>query len=334
LGGNDDDIGRDIAVDRTGKAYIVGETASGDFPVLNGYSIRLSGDDDAFVTKLDPAEAGDASLLYSSFLGGDSDDVGRGIAIDQRGNIYITGETESSDFPIQDPIDNSFDGEMESFIAMLNPFLSGLESLVYSTFLGGDREDLGVGIALDNESNVYVTGETRSEDFPIVNGFQTSYEGGRDAFIAKLSSTVAGIPSYGGSAAGPDVEVVIDATQIPAFNLLLSQNAIDEMGSIFISVQLPGVEEWEDFVWFRPEDEKTPPYTVLVKDGEGFLPNAEEMFYYQGLLSRHALDLGFEVGAEGLQGWKIVFRTMYLEESASFTEENLKVIQTVTVTII
>ncbi|WP_459195387.1 DUF7948 domain-containing protein [Wukongibacter baidiensis] len=190
LGGSgNDDTCRGIAVDCMGNAYVTGETDSPDFPITLGAfqedfpSANL--ESSAFVTKLNPDGS---KLLYSTFIGGSEDDEGNDIAIDDEGNAYITGETQSSDFPVtlgafqQAFIENSDMG----FVTKLNPEGSGL---VYSTFLGGLRDDECNSIAVDDKGNAYVTGETNSDDFPITLGaFQIDFRGASDtAFVTKLS---------------------------------------------------------------------------------------------------------------------------------------------------
>jgi hypothetical protein len=131
LGGTSDDSGCGIAVDPTGAAYITGYTSSKDFPLRKSPYESLSGDRDAFVTKINPA--GDA-LSFSTFLGGQSCDCGKGITVDRRGAAYVTGYTNSSDFPKSNEIDATFSAKEDAFIVKLN--VSG-SALVYSMCLGG-----------------------------------------------------------------------------------------------------------------------------------------------------------------------------------------------------
>jgi len=126
------------------------------------------------------------SFLYSGFLGGSADEYGLGIAVDSSGNAYVTGWTESSDFPAVVGPDLSFNGgKYDAFVAKVNP--SGT-ALVYSGFLGGSGWDAGCGIAVDASGNAYVTGYTWSSDFPAVVGPDLSFNGGKyDAFVAKVN---------------------------------------------------------------------------------------------------------------------------------------------------
>ena len=126
------------------------------------------------------------SLLYAGFLGGSGRDVGYGIAVDASGNAYVTGKTDSSDFPAVVGPDLSHNGYTDAFVAKVNP--SGT-ALVYVGFLGGSYHDHGHGIAVDASGNAYVTGWTDSSDFPAVVGPDTSHNGGDgDAFVAKVGA--------------------------------------------------------------------------------------------------------------------------------------------------
>ena len=150
---------------------------------------------DAFVTKLSPAGA----LLYSTYLGGDGTDEARGIALDKSGNIYITGRTDSPDFPIASAIQPNKAGKEDAFVSVLKADGS---ALIYSTYLGGTDFDRGAGIAVDVSGSAYIVGTTISSDFPTVNAMQPRYAGGEthavagapsnslergDAFITKIS---------------------------------------------------------------------------------------------------------------------------------------------------
>jgi hypothetical protein len=133
------------------------------------------------VAKVNPSGT---ALVYSGFLGGSGNDRGYGIAVDSSGNAYVTGETDSSDFPAVVGPDTSFNGYYDAFVAKVNP--SGT-ALVYAGFLGGSENDWGEGIAVDASGNAYVTGGTYSSGFPVVVGPDTSYNGYHDAFVAKVN---------------------------------------------------------------------------------------------------------------------------------------------------
>jgi Bacterial Ig-like domain (group 3)/Beta-propeller repeat len=125
------------------------------------------------------------TLIYSTYLGGNLNDTGFGIAVDGVGNAYVTGITASSNFPTMDPLQPANDGGGDAFVAKINP--SG-SALVYSTYLGGSGEDRGYDIAADSAGNAYVTGYTTSTNFPTMNPLQPANGGGSDAFVAKINS--------------------------------------------------------------------------------------------------------------------------------------------------
>jgi hypothetical protein len=184
LGGNGNEGFTKIAVDAAGNAYVAGFTESTNFPTQNPFQRSLSGTSDGFVSKLD---ASGSALAYSTYLGGSSDDVFYvGIAVDTAGSAYVTGVTNSVDFPLADPLQRRSGGLSDGFVAKFNASGSGL---VYSTYLGGRDNDAGAGIAVDTAGNAYVTGFTLSRDFPTVNAAQRlcrcaiSY----DAFVTKIS---------------------------------------------------------------------------------------------------------------------------------------------------
>jgi hypothetical protein len=179
LGGSNYDEPFGIAVDSSGAAYLTGRTHSGDFPTLNPYQ-TVQGGSDVFVTKL--SSSGN-SLVYSTYLGGTNWEVGNGIAVDGSGSVYVTGWTESTNFPTLNPY-QAKEGHSDAFVTKLS---SSGNSLVYSTYLGGNSYDVGSGIVMDGSGAAYVTGWTFSTDFPTLNPYQTD-QGDIDAFVTKLSS--------------------------------------------------------------------------------------------------------------------------------------------------
>jgi hypothetical protein len=198
LGGGGSDAAFGVAVDAGGNIYLTGDTKSDDFPTTAGayQKARSTGTADAFVTKLSAAGA----LVYSTLLGGPGPDQGsrgQAIALDSTGNMVVTGRTDSPEFPVTaGAFFTSFRGEVfDAFVAKLNPAASGAASLVYSTFLGGSKNDAGFGIALDSADNVSVTGGTSSPDFPATaSAYQgSSTAGSTDAFFTKLNSNATGL---------------------------------------------------------------------------------------------------------------------------------------------
>lgn len=191
LGGLGFDRAWDIAVDGSGSAYVVGDTVSTNFPTSGAmFGTNNGGVSDVFVAKLDPSGT---NLAYSTYLGGNGNDVGFGIALDGGGNVYVTGLTASTNFPVTA---NAFSTNLHSapyfgfytndaFVAKLDA--TGT-SLLYSSYLGGSNADVGTSITVDGGGNVYVAGETESVDFP-TNAVSPPFGGVHDAFIVKLTAT-------------------------------------------------------------------------------------------------------------------------------------------------
>ena len=197
--GGDLTAATDVAIDSAGALYVTGHTSSAGLSV-SGDAIQstIAGRFDAFVTKLDAS----GSLVYSSYLGGSSDDGGSGIAVDATG-IYISGSTRSGDFPVTpDAAQETYGGAGDAFATKLDP--TGT-TLIYSTYLGGSFEDgdtdfggdgglggfgLTVRIAVAAGGLAYLAGETASADFPVTSGAaQETFGGRRDAFVARLDAS-------------------------------------------------------------------------------------------------------------------------------------------------
>jgi len=193
LGGGRGDMGFGISVGSDGKAYVTGYTYSKDFPTKNPYQSgagQILSYSDAFVTAF--SSTGSA-LSYSTYLGGNESDSGRGISLRSDGGVYITGDTHSLDFPTVNPYQAGYaGGYWDGFVSRLDP--SG-STLIYSTYLGGSNYDYGRGISLGSLGEAYVTGYTdSSSDFPIVNPYQAGYAGGAyDIFVSRLNPGGAGL---------------------------------------------------------------------------------------------------------------------------------------------
>lgn len=211
LGGNGSDRGNGIAVDSAGNAYITGTTASTDFPVTPGaFQTAIAGilEIDAFVTKMNSTGT---ALIYSTYFGGSNRETGNDIAVDEAGNAYITGLTDSGDLPTTPgafrttPVGGD---EFEAFAMKLNA--TGT-ALVYSTYLG---PVIGSGIAVDSAGNAYITGQA-SDNYPTTPGvFQTVSGGSSDGFVTKLNSTGTALvysTFLGGSGFDVATEIAIDS---------------------------------------------------------------------------------------------------------------------------
>jgi uncharacterized repeat protein (TIGR01451 family) len=182
LGGDGGEVGRAVAVDAGGNAFVCGLTSSSNFPTANALQANNAGgfSNDAFVTKLN---SNGSALIYSTYLGGVSDDRCLAIAIDAAGSAYITGSTSSPDFPVLNSRQPKDQFSNDAFVSKLTP--NGA-AFVYSTFLGGSGTDSGQGIAADGSGNAYVVGFTASTNFPTSIPIQPDYGGSTDAFIVKL----------------------------------------------------------------------------------------------------------------------------------------------------
>ena len=198
IGGSGEDRGFGIAVDSAGNAYVTGSTESSQasFPVTVGPDLTFNGNLDAFVAKVNAAGT---ALLYCGYIGGSGFDLGFGIAVDSVGNAYVTGSTESSEasFPngmgfaslspaIPGP-DQTANGVVDAFVAKVN---AAGTALLYAGYIGGSGDDSGNGIAVDSAGNAYVTGTVafNSTGFPVTVGPDLIFNGGTDAFVAKVNA--------------------------------------------------------------------------------------------------------------------------------------------------
>jgi hypothetical protein len=218
------EIAQGIAVDSTGKIYLTGQTLSTDFPTSSTIAGLKSGlnpgaaGGTSFIVKLDPSQTGLAGLVYSSYLGGTSGDIGEGIAVDAKGNAYVTGLTLSppgvggavtnlADFPVTagafQSVLNSPNGN--AFLTRIDTTQAGTASLIYSTYLGGSDVniatapagfgDTGFGVAVDGANNAYIVGTTISDDFPTTaaNALRSTKplaitNGNNTVFVSKINT--------------------------------------------------------------------------------------------------------------------------------------------------
>ncbi|HEY6274642.1 MAG TPA: SBBP repeat-containing protein [Terriglobales bacterium] len=186
LGGSGNDNGNAIAVGPAGNAYVTGQTSSNNFPTASAFQASYGGQGDAFVTKLIIPSSGNITLGFSTYLGGTTADQAFGIALDNSNNVYVTGETSSTDFPTKGPFQATLAGGtgQDAFVTKLS---SSGSSLFYSTYLGGTGSDTGRAVAVDSSGLAHVVGFTTSTNFPTANPIQNTYNGNTDAFLTRLS---------------------------------------------------------------------------------------------------------------------------------------------------
>ncbi|MBE7546583.1 MAG: SBBP repeat-containing protein [Planctomycetia bacterium] len=213
IGGTGSELGRGIALDDSGSAYVSGYTTSANFPVVGTTTGHAGGTYDAFVTKLGTETP--LALIYSTYIGGDGDDLAIGIAVDGSGSAYISGHTTSANFPVVGTTTGHAGGIYDAFVTKL-----GTETplaLVYSTCIGGSGNDYcGLEIDVDGSGSAYIIGYTTSTNFPVVGTTTSHAEGTEDAFVIKLGT---GVPisilysTYiGGSGSDVALGIAVDGT--------------------------------------------------------------------------------------------------------------------------
>ncbi len=214
LGGSDNEVeyGYAIAVDGAGNAYITGETYSSSFPTRNPCALCQANHvpADAYVSRFNTNLSGNASLQFSTYVGGTGRDQGLDIAVDASSYAYVTGMTESVDFPRMNALQQIYQGGGDAFILKLNTSAS---TLAYSTYLGGSGQDVGKGIAVEETGSVYAIGSTASTDFPIVDPYQPIINGSLDVFVTKVNPTGSSLvySTYlGGSGADYGASIAVD----------------------------------------------------------------------------------------------------------------------------
>lgn len=200
LGGIGEETGYGIDVDANGYIYVTGYSQANNnpgsgFPLKNPYQSNKLGIQDAFVTKFNPDGL---YLNFSTFLGGNLVDEGTGIVVDESGSIFVTGFTDSTNFPTAGPLYTNMDGF--KYDAFVTRFLPNGTGLMYSTYLGGEYDDRAMGIAKEG-ANVSVVGWTDSRDFPLKNPVQPTYRFAFDAFVARIVS-IPPVANFTGEANG------------------------------------------------------------------------------------------------------------------------------------
>ena len=256
IGGSNDDSGNAIAVDAGGNVYVAGGTSSTNFPVTSNapQATYGGGKDDAFVVKLDPTGS---NLLYSTYIGGSDQDLASGIAVDGTGNIYVGGQTASTNLPVVQPLQSMNKGGTDGFIAKIDGTAGSvtLGNLKFLDYLGGSGADTITGIGLDGSNNIYVAGITTSSDFhtqgsngssPYQNSC-TKCTGGSgtaadDSFLTAIKSDLSQYiySTYYGGDGSDDAETI----------------AVDSTGDAYIT----GLTNSTDLVSGNPTQPSTTPY--------------------------------------------------------------------------
>ncbi|MFW9965128.1 MAG: SBBP repeat-containing protein [Candidatus Sifarchaeia archaeon] len=187
LGGKNGDSGVDITLGVNDEVLVTGQTWSPDFYCSEfAYDTTLNGSDDAFFTKL---TSDGSAILASTFIGGIGSEYGSCSVVDEFGDIYVTGWTQSQDFITVDAYDSSYNGEQDIFLRKYSP---NCDEVLYSTFLGGLENEMPRGLAVDVWNNIYICGGTDSGNFPLVNAFDEEINGEsqplvyRDCFVLRL----------------------------------------------------------------------------------------------------------------------------------------------------
>ncbi|KAA3602783.1 MAG: T9SS C-terminal target domain-containing protein [Calditrichaeota bacterium] len=196
LGGLEDERGFGVKIDQSGEPYTIAKTQSSNYPTTSGVvGNSISGAADACVSKL---TSDGSSLMFSTFIGGTDNDEGYSLELGANGSIWITGYSTSSDFPTSaNGFDTIQNGSQDIFLTQLD---STCSSIIFSSYLGGSFQDIGRAMEIDAENNVFLTGMTFSQNFPVTAGVvDGSLAGGHDVFVTKIDTTILFATYIGGS---------------------------------------------------------------------------------------------------------------------------------------
>jgi len=300
LGKADDDEVFAIAVDSAGRACVSGFTENSDFPTKSPLFPSYQGKGDIFVTVF---SAEGNSLVFSTFLGGSEYETLGNLVLDKAGSIFITGFTHSSNFPVKNAYDSSYNGKSDAFLVKLEPLG---RSLIYSTFLGGSKYDVGADIAVDDNGSAYLTGWTDSGNFPKKNAFDRTLNGKKDVFIVKFaangkslvySTYVGGAENdfgYGIVLTRDGEACVAGLTYSPEFPCLNAyDDSYNDMGDAFV-LKLSATGTWLIFSTYLGGGEKDGAKGMAV-DKLGYLYIAGET-YSADFPVKSAYDMSFNGG--------------------------------------
>jgi hypothetical protein len=183
IGGIEDEIINNIVLDNQDNIIISGETESNNFPIFNALNSTFGGNRDGFISKL---SSDGQNMLFSTYFGGTKDDRVNQLSLDNSGNIIISGETSSANFPILNSFSSSFQGGYnDGFISKIS---SDGQLIIFSTYIGGSDKESINNMKMDNFQNIIISGQTDSEDFPLIKAINPIYGGNQDGFVLKLTS--------------------------------------------------------------------------------------------------------------------------------------------------
>lgn len=179
-GGTLNEEGHGIAADNAGNIIINGFTTSTNLPVLGGFQMVSGGGSDALVVKFNAA----GTRVWASYYGGSGSEVGWGIEVDNSGNIAISGNTASTNFPVLAGFQMTLSGTSDAFLVKFN----AAGTRIWATYYGGSTAENSYGVATDNSDNIIIAGTTNSTNFPVLSGFQMALSGvNNDAFVVKFN---------------------------------------------------------------------------------------------------------------------------------------------------
>lgn len=234
LGGSGTDQPAGIAVDSAGSVYIAGSTNSPDFPLATLGSLP-TGVDHVFVAKLDSTGS---NLVYSDYIGGSNEDFGYALALDTANEVYITGSTESGDFPVVNPYQSSLPGIFSGFLTKISADGS---SLLYSTYLGGNAYDQPSSVAINGAGEAYVAGFASSRNFPVSNAYQPTVSPNQGGvygvygFVTKFSANGSSLVYSTYLAGNSNVPTCLQGTCWPSPLSLIYGMAVDSNDSAYVA---------------------------------------------------------------------------------------------------